>query len=400
MERLVYCGITNEPAVNPILCRSTGFIFDRDTIKVYLEKNGNRCPKTGAEVTYPRDFVEIQALEGPSLNKNSTIPRQEKLEKVGKNYLEMVEEARTYKKTIQVLKDKLISSLKMQKSGLSLIKQLKKERDDARRMLMETDYELREQGVERVRQLDDLEILFDEISKSALRLNTVRKQMAKVYKNETSNFLKDFKEREAKDIAFEFSDFDPSRFEILAHPFNLDAYLVSDKTQTVAFDFENLRAKKVFDVSFKRCDQILASSHITPDEEEKLGYILALNDGNLQTGILDISDGKGEIHSTRNLGTKFLSLEEHPVEKLLVGLDEFRTVSIYDLSKEVISFTSTIEDDLQLTSLGVHPDGKLLALAGSNSNLHFFDIVSNQVVLTLESASVSLHLLHTFYRGK
>lgn len=390
MERLVYCSISNEPASNPILCSRTGYIFNKETIKVYLEKSNNKCPMTQMELNFPSDFVEIHALEGPTLNTNSAASRLKKLGGVSLNYNELMEEARIYKKTINILNKKLVASLKMQKAGLSLIKQLKADRDDAREMLLETDYDLVGQKVEKLRQDDDHEKLFNEIKKNALRLNSVRKQIAKAYMNQDSIFLREIKNKKQKEIAFELSEFDPRQFKILAHPFNSDIYIASNKGYTtVVFDFDSLIAKKVYDVSFQRYDHILTSSFLTPESQNELGYILAMNDGNIQTGILNATDGKCEICSTRNLETNFVDLEEHPLDRLLVGLDEFRNISIYDLAKEVIYSTTKIEDDLEFNVLSIHPDGKLVALGGSNSNLHFFDLSSNQLVLTLESVSVS-----------
>lgn len=390
MERLIYCTINKEPTPNPVICSKTGYAFDKDTIRIYLEKSKNECPITKIPLKFPEDFIEMKGLKGPTLSNNTTISRSENIEKIIDNYKEITEEAKTYKKTINLLKEKLTSSLKRQKSALSLIKLLKRERDDARKKLSSSEYELNDVGVEKVRETEDDEKLSQEISNNSLRLNKVRKEMAKVYKNEESILKKNISQLTVKSLEAEIPYFNNYDFDILSHPFNNDVYIASDKRNlSFVFDFEKDTVKKIYDISFDNCDHFLTSSALTPDSDGKIGYIMARNDGNLVTGILDSQDGKGNILRTKNLHTNFIDLREHPINKYLIGLDKLRNLSLYDIKQEIFIFNHTIEEDLEIGRMNVHPDGKLVALAGSENNLHFFDLTSNQVVLTLEALSVN-----------
>lgn len=401
MEKLIHCCLNNEPTPNPVVCKKTGYVFDRDTIKIFLEKNGKRCPLTSLELDYPEDFIEIQALEGPNLSVKSALSRSQIFGRIAENYNDMIKEAKTYKTTISLLKKKLISSLKTQKSALNLIVKLKKERNQVRKALAETEYELKETGVERVRETTDEEKLFDEVKKSALRLNKVRKEMAKVYNQEISGLISPVKDREWNSVEMKFPQFQNFGYKILAHPFNSDVYLVSNQENFSAiFNLEENSVKKIFDVSFGRCEHLLSSGYLTPDSEDQMGYVMSMNDGSLQAGILNSQDGSGEVLFKKNINTKFLNLVQHPVNRILAGLDEFRNFSLFDLNEQMFVLNKLIEDDLELNCLNVHPDGKLAAIGGSDNNLHFYDISSNQIVLTLESACVSIDFFLILLLGK
>ena len=63
-------------------------------------------------------------------------------------------------------------------------------------------------------------------------------------------------------------------------------------------------------------------------------------------------------------------------------------MSIFDIKKESITMKMKVEDDLDLTSLSVHPDGKLVALTGTEGQIHFFDLTAGKIVLSVESPNV------------
>lgn len=87
--------------------------------------------------------------------------------------------------------------------------------------------------------------------------------------------------------------------------------------------------------------------------------------------------GSVEIFSAVKLQEgQIKSLSKHPVSNLLVTLGCDRNVSLYDISRgrEVLSYL--VEDDLELTHLSVHPDGKLVSLSGTNGQIHFLDLTS------------------------
>lgn len=119
---------------------------------------------------------------------------------------------------------------------------------------------------------------------------------------------------------------------------------------------------------------------------------MVLNDGNLQAGSFNTKDGSSDIFFKTALNSKFLNIVEHPVDRILVGLDDVRELTLFDLSKQNTIMRKSTDDDLELNCLSIHPDGKLAAIGGSGNNLHFYDLTSNQIVLTLESVCVTFIL--------
>lgn len=77
-------------------------------------------------------------------------------------------------------------------------------------------------------------------------------------------------------------------------------------------------------------------------------------------------------------------LKKHPIDNLFVALDENRRVAIVDISRgrEVLSYK--VEEDLELNFLSVHPDGKLVALSGTNGQVHFLDLCSGEILTTVD----------------
>lgn len=68
MQRAITCTLTNQPIVDPVLCIKSGFVYEKYSIKKYLELNQNKCPNTGMELNFGDDFIPMKATPGPKFS--------------------------------------------------------------------------------------------------------------------------------------------------------------------------------------------------------------------------------------------------------------------------------------------------------------------------------------------
>ena len=124
MERLIVCSLTQEPTYSPVICTKTGFIYDFQNIKKFLEKNDNTCPATKQILSISKDFKKVQGLKGPTLNVRSSASRNFKALKIAENFYDLVKKSKEDRKVIDTLKSKLTASLKQQEASLRIIRRL------------------------------------------------------------------------------------------------------------------------------------------------------------------------------------------------------------------------------------------------------------------------------------
>ena len=137
MERLITCSLTQEPTYSPVICTKTGYIYDYQNIKKYLEKTDNKCPKTKMLLSFRKDFKKVQGLRGPTLNVRSDANRNSKSLKITENFYDLLKKAKEDKMIIGTLKAKLSASLKQQAASLRVIRKLQEQRDEVRNSLIQ-----------------------------------------------------------------------------------------------------------------------------------------------------------------------------------------------------------------------------------------------------------------------
>ena len=59
-----------------------------------------------------------------------------------------------------------------------------------------------------------------------------------------------------------------------------------------------------------------------------------------------------------------------------------------DTSKGREVLTYKVEEDLELRNVSVHPDGKLVALSGTNGQIHFLDLTTGEILITVDCLKV------------
>ena len=423
MEKLLTCSLTKEPTSEPLICTKTGLIFDKSTITNFFGDARIRfCPITQIQIKLSEDFRAVRGLEGPSLGIKSSVSRLSAANKILENFRDVLLEAKTNQKTVNLLKKKLAASLRQQDASIRVIRRLIEERDDARRLLIDKRYEMTETGVEKMEIEESDENLRDEIKVSAIRLNKVRKELDKLYNRSPFAGLGIDQMTDSAVVEHGLEGIGRSSGTfIYCHPFDCDYYVLGvtqpskpgsgqeaenegilahsvlseasrEQWSFSELKFFNFEEKKIFDLRDKfleprRIDTFTESSFYSDDEG--FGFVSTLNDGKIYGGVVDFETAKIKQAMLIQTNRRYLALQEHPLSHILALLDDSRELSLLDLKRQRAVFEATIEDDLELTGLSCHPDGKLIALSGTNSQVHFFDLNSKQVVITLETSQVS-----------
>lgn len=127
-------------------------------------------------------------------------------------------------------------------------------------------------------------------------------------------------------------------------------------------------------------------------DDEQFGFLAVCADDAVRVETVAIEEESYGL--CRTLSTIKISggpirfLKKHPIDNLFVALDENRRVAIVDISRgrEVLSYK--VEEDLELNFLSVHPDGKLVALSGTNGQVHFLDLCSGEILTTVDCQKV------------
>ena len=448
MEKLITCSLSKEPTSSPVICLKTGFIFDQQQIKIYLEKNGGSCPLTKQQVKFPEDFKIIHGLRGPTLNTKCTADRNAKSLKVTENFVDLLSSARKNKKEIDDLKIQLVASLKQQEASLNVIKKLKHQRDEARSFITqykdlvphesdtEADFEgedtsniveiidSTQEGIKALEykaeekfssNIEDSKFSkeareYQELLKiESFRIKNVRKELSKNFKS--SKVCQLLTQRDSavslKQLANinipDHKNDSTAHKLVIQHPYDQNLILVSGKQPVLlnlALDDNTDSKKEMAKLKIQNRDSnpfeslSILLSYPEISDEEQFGFIAVDSTNRLLVGSVTLDEdefGSVKIFSAVKLeGGQIKSLCKHPVSNLLVTLDCDRNVSLYDISRgrEVLSYL--VDDDLELTHLSVHPDGKLVSLSGTNGQIHFLDLTSGQILITMDCLKVIL----------
>jgi hypothetical protein len=372
-----------------MICVKNGLIFDKEIIQSYLKGGQTVCPITKMSLSFEEDFRHVRGLEGPALSYKSSASRLDTLKSLIENYRDMVMEAKGNKETIEVLKRKLGNSLKQQKASLRLIGTLKQQRDEARDILVRKgEFDGGEE--EKTMQVeDDGEGLKEEIKTNSIRLNKVRKELAKSM-NEIVFESQKMADLSAKSFKIKVKKFKKERPLVLAHPFNSDIWMVCPKGKSgspILADYEAGSHHTIKVPQFQEAKFLQTSNLISDDDS--LGYFMTSNTGTLFAGSINTETGEHSLGIELPLDFGCHGLEEHPINRLFLHLDDQRTLRLFDVNEERMVMGDIIDNDLELNCMAVHPDGKLVSLGGTNGQVHFYDLTAGQVVISLDSSQVS-----------
>lgn len=150
------CSLSGAVPIDPVVSRSTGFLFDRRLIEKALEVNGNVCPHTGATLT-KEDLIPVRSAltadngsgKGDSYGAaaNSVVrPRPPTATSVPgllallqSEWDALVLESYQVKQSLESTKQDLAHALYKEDAANRVIARLIKERDQARQALVQTE---------------------------------------------------------------------------------------------------------------------------------------------------------------------------------------------------------------------------------------------------------------------
>ena len=261
----------------------------------------------------------------------------------------------------------------------------------------------------------------DLIKSESFRLKDVRKELIKNQKqNQSYQYLQGNRDSDislrvsAKIQGLSKNQYTPGNSTIVQHPFEKSYVLISSQQPVlVNFNLENedgqQKATSVnvsikSDTTTNSDRQYNKSSiadfsrftHIRPysliSDETTLGFFAVRNDGFITIGVISLEEDTYGVYTSCasfRLDETIICAVNHPVENIFVLLNDKRQISVFDVSKGRSVVTYTVEEDLEIKFLSIHPDGKLVALCGSNSQVHFLDLSSGNVVITFDCQTVS-----------
>lgn len=387
MNPYLTCSQTGEPALNPVVFKPTGDIYESSVINTYL-LNHKKCPKTSQEMAKD-DLQPLVCFKGPRLgftHQGSSVYSQTDL--VLNKYKEEVLSTKELLRSINENRTKLAKALKKQDAALRIIKRLKEERDDARtnltkiicnvdkKIISELEKNIGKQGVM-------TEDLGHRISQFAIRSTDMRKKRetcdTKIIQEIRSEF-EEYKKDEYFTAAFEgrkFVQFHPNNDDISYVFDNTGDFMVYDTVQKKEQKFENLNQGEITCFSV---NQALCSP-------SNLSLTIGSSNGSFSIRNFNHIEGSSStLYSTSEKEEEaFVSIEEHPSKTLQIMQNESKYFNIFDLNSERITFRKQFDDDLDIKTLKIHPDGRLLALGGTVGNIHLWDLKSNSLSITFQT---------------
>ena len=390
---IIKCSLTDLPTSKPTVCIKNGLVFDKDLIKTQIQMNGGKCPMTGITLEFPQDFVDLVGIKGPSLDSREVISSStSKLTHISSDYLNEIEKAKNIKKTIKDLKKRLTKKILEQKAALRLVTSLRKERDDARRLLNHTlhqicstkasrDMEVQEEP-NTTEEIKSLEELLTQIKLRALELNNLRKEFNKK-KVEEKNYqnLYNLKKAKIKDLSYKPKSSSSKFLKFLVSETNPKYGLYIFLDMLVVLDLET--GKEIFQENLEfSSDKVLINEYHSSDSE--LGIIVLNDKGDLLGYQIDLENKSLQKIISQNLSKKkFTHILSHPVRNLLLLIDKDLEFWVFDLSSFnfIKMQNKDHKDNLDpqkyediLLAADIHPDGRLVSLVTSEYSLRLFDL--------------------------
>ena len=389
MEPLT-CSLTGEIAYHPVICKSTGYVFEKKLIEKLLQADPI-CPFTFQPLNFETDFVEIKAV------RLSTGVEASKIQAVDKMQSEIISKVETGDRLKQIAKDlqeRLRKELKKQSASISLIKKLTEERNHLRSKLTVSSLQLPNEG----RVVKTKPSISSEIENESIRLNQTRKELSRSNANVEFNLQWP---DEAQEIKMKIDEISQHTKILGFHPFSSQIGLLGGaKGSMIVVDFDEMKHFHFdshvdsFTHRFDFCPRL--TSH-----ENKLGYLFS-KDKNIE--FYSVALG-GNAAATRSFGIaleeEIFDVSSHPLERATLALTSDNLAIIDMDSQEVATNIPCLSEgfgtsDKKHSWLEPHPDGKLIGWGGEGKKkaIQLVDLVRGEGVLTLESELVSITVNH------
>ncbi|KZS96162.1 WD40 repeat-like protein [Sistotremastrum niveocremeum HHB9708] len=392
---MFYCGISGEPPREPVVSTKSGHVYERRLIVKYITENGTD-PLTGEKLE-ESDLVAVKA------DPKATAPRPPTLTSVPallhalqNEWDAVVLELFAMKQRHHADRQELSHALYQQDAATRVVARLVKERDVAREALANVQATL---GVTpSAAPSNDVEMadgaeetsglpadVTEEIDATHKTLSASRKKRKAPADYTTPAQVSSFTEKTTIQSLHSSS---PSGITSMTLSRSQPSLLLTGGNDKIVQLYDNSTSKVV--ASLKGHTKRI--NHVALRESATGAPTLILSASQDKTARIwshDAASGEYAPQSTfKTHKGDVTGLVVHPTSTLFALASADRTYSLHSLSTFQTVFQSSVSDD-PYTSLGIHPDGTLLALGTPNAALQIFDVRTASLAASLAPAEAA-----------
>ncbi|GJE85903.1 pre-mRNA-processing factor 19 [Phanerochaete sordida] len=383
---MFFCSISGEPPQDPVVSSKSGHVYERKLIVKYITENGTD-PITGEKLE-ESDLITVKAnpkTAAPRPTNATSIPAL--LQTLQNEWDAAMLETFSLKQQNNNLRQELSVALYMQDAATRVVARLIRERDAAREALASVSATMgvapAANGSGDVEMGDAAEAgglpenVLSQIDETHQKLSAARKKRKAPAGYVTQDEVKTFA---AKHTVPSLHSSSPAGITALAVSKNSNHFLTGGNDKVVQlYDREN--------------DKVLASlkghqkkiNHVAFREADGAPTLLLSGGADKIAKAWSHDEASGEYKAAGTIRThkgEITGVVVHPTSTVLALSSSDRTYSLHDLNTFQQVYQSPESDD-PFTSLGIHPDGTLVAVGTPASTIQVFDIRSGAIAATL-----------------
>ncbi|GJJ08814.1 hypothetical protein Clacol_003033 [Clathrus columnatus] len=376
---MFFCAISGEPPQDPVVSQKSGHVYERRLITKYILENGTD-PMTGEKLE-ESDLVTIQTNpkavppRPPSL---TSIPAL--LQTLQNEWDALVLETFALKQQYNSTRQELSHALYQQDAATRVAARLLRERDAAREALanvkatmgLETnggDVDMQE-TVEEQELPADLVNEIEELSKS---LSSTRKKRKAPPHYPSAAQIGSYQVKQS--VSSLHSSSAPG----------INSLALSRTQSSLFLTGGNDNIVQLYD---RQADKVTAT---LKGHTKKVNVVAFREKEGERTIILSASADKtarlwdsdsGSIHTVKTHKGEVTGLAVHPTLSFFALASSDKTYSLHNFATNALIFQS-VPNEFAFSTLGIHPDGALLALGTPSSTIQIYDIRSGKIGASL-----------------
>ncbi|CAD8191941.1 unnamed protein product [Paramecium pentaurelia] len=373
MQSWQTCALSGELIETPVISKVSGHIYEKRLIEKHIESTGT-CPITGRPLNI-EDLIEVKVsrVQKPRPVTATSIPSL--LSLLQNEWDALLLEQFQLKQHLEQVRHELTHALYQHDAACRVIAKLIKERDQARIELAQLQHKLNHKiEVEANNAPEKLSSNYiAEIEENALKLTNQRKVQRK-----QQSYFDQFPGPEI------LSNYDvKQQYQQTQGGTSLDTQgnyvLVGGQAgQILLYSHENL----VYQTQ-EHTQNITSVNFFTFDEH--LRFISSSQDGNLNIYQFNSQTQQGQVTQTINIGQSITGVAIHPLGYIAIIVTNNGLLAYYNLKNgQQLSRVTDFEGQCQFTSVSLHPDGLLLAIGQTDSQIKVWNIVKNQLLAQFE----------------
>lgn len=389
---MLVCSISNEVAEDPVICKSSGLIYERRLLEKFIENHG-KDPSTDVAASLD-DIIDIKSKQvfiKPRAPVTSSLPSLIKM--LQDEYDAAMLETFTLRKQLEITRQELSHSLYQHDAACRVIARLIKERDESRAALanMEVSYgSLDQEHQQLIRKQRQHEEAASAANSNALPEDVVAKitTMLEVLQNErkskkkpqgltTKERVAAFKESSGYHtlhassspgvLCLSVHSSEPNW--ILSGGVDKKAVLYDTSKDTIVASFKG-HSKKVTSVCLHATQKLC----ITGSADTKVR-------------LFDIDNSEEALHVFDKHTADITSISLHPTDEFFATSALDASWAFHDIPSRKTLFSIDDPDNSQITCAEIHPDGVLYGTGSSSKLIRMYDIRSGE-----EATSFAGHL--------